>query len=230
MTAIWKGNLSAAHLENLKLMKVKECGKLENLFPKALAQKAHQLVHLTIMNCDNMEEIISSEGEQEATGITTSSNMPPPMCFKNLRKLTISKCKKIKSILALKLVRGLEQLEELVIASCNQLEEIISMGEEREEEEDQNMLPQLKILSLQNLPNLGTLYKGELLLKWHSLDELQVWNCPNLKTLPLDWDGGPELRKFKGQEEWFNNLNWTNEDIKARLRLLLNKEYVPQLL
>ncbi|KAK9269456.1 hypothetical protein L1049_001230 [Liquidambar formosana] len=231
MTAIWKGNLSAARLENLKMMKVKECGKLKNLFSKALAKKVHQLVHLAVMNCDTMAEIISNEQaemEQEAVEIVVSSNMPSPMFFKNLQKLTISKCKKMKSILALRLVRGLEQLEELVIASCNQMEEIISKGEEEEEEniDDKNMLPRLKILALQNLPRLCTLYKGALLLNWPSLEELQVWNCLELKTLPLDLHGAPKLRKFKGQVEWFENLEWKYEITKTRLQPLLTEEYV----
>ncbi|KAA8523696.1 hypothetical protein F0562_010119 [Nyssa sinensis] len=228
LMSIWNGNLSVAHLENLNVMKVEECWQLRNLFSEVLARRLRQLEHLAIINCDNMEEIISNQQAEkdEAACMMNLSNIPPPRPFQNLQKLIISKCKKMKRVLSVSLVRGLEQLEELTIVECNQIEEIITMamGEEDNKEGDQNMLPQLKILTLQNLPKLGTICNDELLLEWPSLRELQVWNCRNLKKLPLGLYDAPRLRKIKGHLTWVGGLEWKDENAKRWLQPLLTEE------
>ncbi|KAK3199648.1 hypothetical protein Dsin_023063 [Dipteronia sinensis] len=64
LMSIWKGNHEIAQLENLKMMKVKDCGKLRNIFSKTLAQKLHTLEHLSILKCGSLEEIVSNDNAE----------------------------------------------------------------------------------------------------------------------------------------------------------------------
>lgn len=226
LVTIWKGNHSVVHLENLKSVKVKECGKLRNLFSNALAQRLHTLEHLAILKCDSMEEIVSTdvaEAERGARG-TKFSNVPPPMFFKNLEKITICKCNKMKSVLSLTIVQGLNQLKELAVVSCNQMEGIIALSDKERAAENQDLLPKLKILALQDLPKLDTVYNGKIALRWPSLEELQVRECPKLHKLPLASRSEPNLRKVRVQSAWFENLQCKDEYSKVRLQSLFTKE------
>ena len=178
-----------------------------------------------------MEEIISISNEHvdfgpEEEELINISIMPLPTLFKSLQKLIVSKCKKMKCVLPMRLVGGLEQLEELTVHCCSHMEEIFANGEEERQAGAQDLLPRLKILSLQNLPKLGALWKGDLLLNCPRFEELQVWNCPNIRKLPLGFLGELKLKKFKGQLKWFEKLVWEDDMIKTYLESLLTEGYV----
>ncbi|KAK3199652.1 hypothetical protein Dsin_023067 [Dipteronia sinensis] len=90
LMSIWKGNHEIAQLENLKMMKVKDCGKLRNIFSKTLAQKLHTLEHLSILKCGSLEEIVSNDNAEvggEAVQQMDLSTVPPLLFFQNLQKL-----------------------------------------------------------------------------------------------------------------------------------------------
>ncbi|KAH7544371.1 hypothetical protein JRO89_XS15G0156200 [Xanthoceras sorbifolium] len=228
LMSLWKGNHSIAQLENLKMMKVKDCGKLRNLFSKTLAQKLHTLEHLAILKCGSLEEIVSNDNAEvggETVQQMNLSNIPTPLFFQNLQKLIISKCNKMESVLPLTIVQGQNQLEELTVISCNQVERIITASGEVSEAECQNMLPKLKILALNDLRKLETVCNGEIAFRWPSLQELHVWDCPNLKRLPLASRSVPNMRKVRGQLSWYEDLQWKDEYTKIRLQSLFTEEY-----
>ncbi|KAK1584214.1 hypothetical protein Q3G72_030848 [Acer saccharum] len=227
LMSIWKGNHEIAQLENLKMMKVKDCGKLRNIFSKTLAQKLHTLEHLAILKCGSLEEIVSNDNAEvggEAVQQMDLSTVPPLFFFQNLQKLLISKCNKMESVLPLTIVQGLNLLEELTVDSCNQVERIITASGEVREAGCKNMLPKLKILALNDLPKLETVCNGKIVFRWPALQELHALNCPKLKKLPLDSRSAPEMRKVRGQSSWFKDLQLKDEYAKTRLQPLLTEE------
>ncbi|KAK4851003.1 hypothetical protein QYF36_011720 [Acer negundo] len=227
LMSIWKGNHEIAQLENLKMMKVKDCGKLRNIFSKTLAQKLHTLEHLAILKCVSLEEIVSNDNAEmggEAVQQMDLSTVPPLFFFQNLQKLLISKCNKMESVLPLTNVQCLNLLEELTVDSCNQVQRIITASSEVREAECKNMLPKLKILALNDLPKLETVCNGEIVFRWPALQELHVWDCPNLKKLPLDSRSAPKMRKVRGQSSWFEDLQLKDEYAKTRLQPVLTEE------
>ncbi|TXG67822.1 hypothetical protein EZV62_009097 [Acer yangbiense] len=227
LMSIWKGNHEIAQLENLKMMKVKDCGKLRNIFSKTLARKLHTLEHLAILKCGSLEEIVSNDNAEvggEAVQQMGLSSVPLPFFFQNLQKLLISKCNKMESVLPLTIVQGLNLLEELTVDSCNQVERIITASGEVREAECKNMLPKLKILALNDLPKLETVCNGEIVFRWPALQELHALNCPNLKKLPLDSRSAENMKKFRAQLAWFEDLQWKEEYAKTRLQDFLTEE------
>ncbi|KAI3456974.1 hypothetical protein Pfo_013637 [Paulownia fortunei] len=79
--------------------------------------------------------------------------VPPPGTLCHLRELEISRCKSIKKLLPRGLVDNLQNLEELRVDSCEQMEEIIGEDEGKYIGTDVT-LPRLRCLTLQNLPEL----------------------------------------------------------------------------
>ena len=78
-------------------------------------------------------------------------------------------------------------------------------------EGERDVLPKLEMLLLVNLPNFNTICSTHT-LAWSSLELLRIHNCPKLKTLPLDSDNAVNLKSIKGQQEWWDELEWTNND------------------
>ena len=80
------------------------------------------------------------------------------------------------------------------------------------------MLPKLKILALNDLPKLETICNGEIVFFWPALQDLHVWDCPNLKKLPLAPSSAPNMRKVRGQLAWFEDLQLKDEYAKIHLQ------------
>ncbi|XP_034706661.1 probable disease resistance protein At4g27220 isoform X2 [Vitis riparia] len=80
--------------------------------------------------------------------------------FGNLKTLRVRACPKLKFLLLLSTGRGLSQLEEMLIAGCNAMQQIIAYERESEIREDGHagtnlqLFPKLRSLILEDLPQL----------------------------------------------------------------------------
>ncbi|GAY60080.1 hypothetical protein CUMW_199340 [Citrus unshiu] len=99
----------------------------------------------------------------------------------------------------------------IFISNCQDLQEIISLeklGEISAGVMD-NLIPfaRLEYLVLEGLQNLKSIHSSA--LPFHHLKEIRVWKCAELKKLPLDCSYGLEQKIIiKGQEHWWNELQW----------------------
>ena len=117
--------------------------------------------------------------------------------FNKLKILTVIACKKLRNLFAITVSRCLLQLEELWIEDCGGLEVIIGedkgeassnmshksrvkeiVEKQKEEAMEKIILPQLKNLSLQNLPLLTGFYSGFASIQCPSLEQLHTQDCP----------------------------------------------------
>ncbi|KAH7690231.1 disease resistance protein RPS2 protein [Dioscorea alata] len=130
--------------------------------------------------------------------------------LKNLRKLHIFRCHKLKYLIPNDLlVNNLRNLEEISILICNEMEDIISC----EASATMASLPKLKILTLYDLPALTSIYRGKLVCD--SLCQIEIQDCPKLKNLPFQMNnvplGGMSIIVL---EEWWKALEWANLQLK----------------
>ncbi|WCJ40589.1 hypothetical protein M5689_021503 [Euphorbia peplus] len=74
---------------------------------------------------------------------------------------------------------------------------------------------QLEVLTLQNLPELESIYWFR--LPFQSLKKIEVNDCFLLKVLPLDShsSNANKLLIIEGQEDWWNDLEWGFDDSKV---------------
>ncbi|GJM99106.1 hypothetical protein PR202_ga16175 [Eleusine coracana subsp. coracana] len=118
----------------------------------------------------------------------------------------------------------LPQLEHLDLSFCSNLKYVLSCadtGVGRDSMQGSNKvcgLSKLRILQLNHLPNLQRICTPKLLCP--SLEYIDVFGCPLLKNLPFWPEGGGItcLKQIRGEEQWWNNLQWDND---AKCNLLL---------
>ncbi|KAL2496194.1 Disease resistance protein [Forsythia ovata] len=130
----------------------------------------------------------------------------------NLEEIYFHSLSKLESISDFGDFLGLRfsRLRIIDIFSCPQLKHLFSV-------EDTGLVaPNLKVLKLKNLPNLETLCSHN--ESWQHLQQLELLNCDLLRKLPLTTQNEDSVKEVRGQLEWWNRLEWENEDMKQRLQ------------
>ena len=123
-----------------------------------------------------------------------------------LKVLTLNNCPSLKSIFSNGAIQYLSELEILKVNSCPEFEELIVVTEIGD-----HVLPKLEVLLLANLPRFILVSTNET-FTWSSLQQVNIYNCPALKSLPFCKDKATNLRSIRGEQGWWNELQWTNKD------------------
>eukprot|EP00268_Persea_americana_P024175 TRINITY_DN2364_c0_g1_i8.p1 TRINITY_DN2364_c0_g1~~TRINITY_DN2364_c0_g1_i8.p1 ORF type:complete len:996 (-),score=146.65 TRINITY_DN2364_c0_g1_i8:514-3501(-) len=198
-------------------------------------QNMSGLINCTMHECDAMGVVVDGHQLAEAAlpnlELLTVSHMPnlrsiwegsfPPGSLNWLADLHLFMCGKLKNIFSREIIQQLSNLEVLQVERCSALEELISDGEIGVESDC--VLPKLNWLVLQNLPSLVRILKlgSRHLLNCSSLEWIRTPMCPNLKRLPISVSKAPKLRRIQCEREWWNELEWDDNDVKLQLEPLV---------
>ncbi|XP_042459949.1 probable disease resistance protein At1g61300 [Zingiber officinale] len=127
----------------------------------------------------------------------------------NLRQLYIFGCPMLKDV---SWILQLPCLNFLDITMCGKMKQVIS------EVGNSNSISSssIRCLILWHMSNLNLIANRSLHFPY--LEYVQVYNCPKLKKLPF----GVEILKnrlkvIKGEDNWWNNMDWNDESIKDSL-------------
>ncbi|RVW42902.1 putative disease resistance protein [Vitis vinifera] len=139
-----------------------------------------------------------------------------------LKHLYVSKCHNLKHLFTPELVKNhLQNLQNIYVRSCSQMEDIIVGVEEENINEKNNPIlcfPNFRCLELVDLPKLKGIWKGT--MTCDSLQNLLVLKCRKLKRLPFavsvhinNGDGQrrastPPLKQIGGDKEWWDGVEW----------------------
>ncbi|XP_044467247.1 uncharacterized protein LOC123197150 [Mangifera indica] len=148
--------------------------------------------------------------------------------FENLTCLFVCGCHELVNLTTPSTARSLVQLRELKISHCKMLMEILEIKEDATTE---IVFENLNKLSFVRMENLTCFCSGNYTFNFHSLEELNIANCPNIKTFCRGILSTPKLQKisYKGMkvENEGDDLNKTiqrlykkeNQDISLDLNL-----------
>ncbi|KAL6003116.1 hypothetical protein ACLOJK_023339 [Asimina triloba] len=140
-----------------------------------------------------------------------------PTGCRELRRITIQSCPKLKCIFSSDLFRLLHQLEYLYVSECEEIEEIVERGQLAD-----STLQQLLSLNLSRLPKLTAICSQYLLLT--SVKRVEIVDCPELKTLLVLCSGIQEINgKIAGSREWWEGIVWEDEHSKEKIVVSLQK-------
>ncbi|XVF78142.1 hypothetical protein PTKIN_Ptkin14bG0105500 [Pterospermum kingtungense] len=180
-----------------------------------------------------LSEVIKVEG----FGSSGSPILAPPAAtFSHLKRIHMSKCSTMKKLFPHWFLSNLQNLEEIFVADCEQLVEILAVDDDEEKGTDKIKisLPKLRWFCLRSLPELKSICSKSGVMVCDSLEEIFVQNCSQLKRippfLPLHGDGqpytyAPPSFMIKSSREWWESLEWDHPNFKNVLQPLWQEKW-----
>jgi hypothetical protein len=191
-------------LRNLKVLKIANIVFGEALFSISVARSLQQLEVLEVEQCNELKLIIatgSELGSNSDNEIFQTSLTSSHFVMSRLKKLHISKCKKLESLLPICCVEGLAPLEEIQIKKAPQLKLVFGecdhQSHSSQQYQNQNLHPYLKRLKLTDLDNLIGVCPENNCEKWPSSTVLIVEKCPKLSASWIATLAGSEDREVR---------------------------------
>ncbi|GLT96107.1 hypothetical protein SLE2022_137540 [Rubroshorea leprosula] len=160
---------------------------------------------------------------------------PQPCTFLSLKNIEIQNCRRVKKLFpSWKLVEYLQNLEEIDVNDCEEMEEIIGSDPEEGGEEGGNIikeliLPKLKYLKLKFLPALKSICSRRAVMVCDFLESITIKECKGLRRIPLSLplvdnvqpSPPPSLKEiymYRREEEWWESLEWDHPNAKDVLQ------------
>ncbi|CAO2836047.1 unnamed protein product [Amaranthus hypochondriacus] len=174
---------SLVHLAALKRIVVRRCRVIEFIWsPQSLSEAAQEAAHeAAVLRLRCLQELILTD-LHDFRGLVKEGVPYQQGTFSNLKILVIKYCPKIK-----KLLNGdLNNLQELEVERCEELEEIAASHDDSFDQDNPTCwLPNLRVLQLRRLPKLRRICHTGLLGKG-SLERIIVEYCPEIKEILID--------------------------------------------
>nr|XP_043612746.1 uncharacterized protein LOC122584756 [Erigeron canadensis] len=199
LVEVWHRQYPDQTFSSLQVLDVRGCERLVYVGPTHMLSRLQMLSKLYIEDCGSVEEIFVTEHQTDADvslfGLTELrlKNLPKlkhiwwdknfqseSFHFQNLSSLEVSGCDHLKYILSTSITKGLMQLQELKINSCELVEEVV-LNEQYQREVI--VFPRMKTLELKHMPNLLTFCSINGTLQLPSLQVLKVIDCHKMKML-----------------------------------------------
>ncbi|GLU15729.1 hypothetical protein SLE2022_321980 [Rubroshorea leprosula] len=230
--------------ENLQILNINGCFNMRCCLNKvALLGKATELSDCRIDSCEDMEcvvdlnsspypvldkleELFLEELPKLSVLVRVEGVATPPHVFSNLKKLHIVYCSGMRKLLPLELLQGFQNLEEIYVTECEQMEEIIASSNS-DSSSDKFTFPKLRRLQLSNLPQLKSICSAKGVMVCDSIEQIQIFFCRGLKRIPVQLpllDNGqpsppPHLREInvaRHSEEWWESVEWDHKNLLQR--------------
>ncbi|KAJ9553683.1 hypothetical protein OSB04_017728 [Centaurea solstitialis] len=225
---LWHDQLLHDSIHRLKVLKVRRCKKLLRL-----VAELKNLEKLYVEECDSLEEILGIEqpilGGHEnhlicmlrdlrlqnlpkLVALWWNNHLNGILKYPKLSSLKIIKCDGLMTVFSVSVVKHFIHLEELHLADCLILKEVIAEDGQRGYAGEKVVFPQLHSLGLINLPNLTSFSLADCMLEFPSLENLNLEECPNMSTFSLGPPVTPKLHAIaveSGEQIWKLDLNST---------------------
>ncbi|XP_077242304.1 disease resistance protein At4g27190-like [Tasmannia lanceolata] len=214
INGIWELSKSI-QLQCLKSLNIYEC----------------QVRKLMIRREDVQHEVLPNLEEISLTAIENVENIWEEMVasgggrrFPKLRKIAVIHCEGLKSLIPYDFLQELDNLEDIYVRNCSNMEEIFGAKVVDENTPkivstnvaDRNALPKLRILTLGVLPRLRCICQETFSLP--ALEMITVERCDDLRRLPFSTGNANKIREIEGEEEWWKKLEWEDDDTKLNLQ------------
>ncbi|KAF2297562.1 hypothetical protein GH714_038716 [Hevea brasiliensis] len=209
-------------LKCIQYLYIKECKDLLYLQVSSNSSFGRSLRRLSINNCYDLHylQVDKAAGDNwlPALEVLALHGLPSlaivwknPVtrkCLQNLRFVNIWHCHRLKNV---SWVIQLPKLEVIYLMYCKEIEEIVSR--DMIQMEDSEAFPNLKTLSIRDLPELKSITQWALVFP--SLESIAVIDCPRLKKLPIKTHKNLTLPTVYGSKEWWDGLEWDECTIES---------------
>ncbi|TYH86493.1 hypothetical protein ES332_D01G047100v1 [Gossypium tomentosum] len=220
---------------------IHDCRGIESVLDlSSQSQSCTPFENLELLRLENLDNLNVLVKVAEAYVVSTLSSQSIPAIFSHLKSFHIEGCSNMKQLFPFDLVHDLQNLENLIVRGCGQIEEIIGPKEEAEDHKGNGTqaptkfsLSKLKELELTCLPELKSICSSNREMVCNSLRKIKVWDCTKLKRMPLclphfldTHQAAPSVRPFVSvlahPKEWWESVEWDYPNAKEVLRPWLN--------
>nr|XP_004249714.1 putative disease resistance protein At4g10780 [Solanum lycopersicum] len=230
---------SLIQTKDLRLIKIGRCNGIEFLIRTSNCRSTrHQGLMSTCNTLETLERLVLHCLKEFSSlcKLELGEPLPPVGTFSHLRCLEVSFCDKMKKLIPKWLLQYLQNLTEIAVRICDEMEEIIADDEEEQVKQCASsassspiiVLPKLQMLYLHALPELKSIYKGR--MTCGSIQRVTVSLCGKLKRLPftLPLQNGqpsapPELEYIRMSEKSWKTLDWDHPQYKNVLHPFVKK-------
>ncbi|KAB1671290.1 hypothetical protein [Gossypium barbadense] len=163
---------------NVEELNLRNVGGQKNIVPSIDEMGVNELTSLQLKSCNDMEFLIDTKNDQGST-----------VAFSNLVELNIESMVSLKGLCnGVSPTRFLQNLKQLIIKDCEELEVIFQIDKLSEKMKRQTpLLSNLTILSLHSLPKLKRIWEVKpshrAIASLQSLKVVRIESCDNLKTI-----------------------------------------------
>ncbi|XP_050246952.1 uncharacterized protein LOC126694624 [Quercus robur] len=185
-------------LSKLETLEVKNCGKLEYIFPISVVRGLQRLERLKLRDLPRLKKVFGQNREGEVGDCEIESHHQTT-CFPKLKTIELVNCGNLEYIFPISIARDLPQLESLELEDLPQLKQVFGHEEGGDDGDGNNsVLSKLRNLRLWNLPELVSFGGGNSSSVWPSLplERLEVLNCPKVKLADVEANV-PALQKLQ---------------------------------
>ncbi|KAI4353007.1 hypothetical protein L6164_001986 [Bauhinia variegata] len=221
-------------MSNLKTLIVKD-GLSEEIFPfkKQVVKENYsgvvQLKGLWVENLQKLRHICEEEYELDPSlkklkglYIEECSRLlnlgPSSLTFNFLKILGIKKCEQLSNLMTPSTAKSLGKLEYLKIEDCSMIKEII-LGKVVDAQ-NEITFSRLEVLMLKNLPCLESFCSMKYVFNFPCLEDLVIWQCPNLKKFFNGVSSTPNLERIVGER----GSDWLEFDLNSTGRKMYKYE------
>ncbi|MED6217388.1 hypothetical protein PIB30_017234 [Stylosanthes scabra] len=158
-------------LKGLKELNVQNCKSITSIFEMNDIKGTFQLEMLTLEELPNVTHVWSKQDKQNDSR------------FRNLQKVIVDSCGKLKALFPLAIAANLKMLECLEVNCCGELLEIVEKDESGGGGTESFVFPYLRQLGLYRLPQLTYFCDGMLTLECPELKIFYPLECSKIELL-----------------------------------------------
>ncbi|KAI4354265.1 hypothetical protein L6164_003144 [Bauhinia variegata] len=202
-------------MSNLKVLMVKDA-LFEEICPfkRQVVEGNHGgVVQLQVLWVKNLQKLrhICEEGYEldpslkhvEVLFVEECSSLlnlgPSSLTLNFLKQLRVKKCEQLSYLMTPSTAKSLGKLEHLIIEDCSMIKEIILGKVVNAQTIDEITFSRLEVLMLKNLPCLESFCSMNYAFNFPCLEDLVIWQCPNLKKFSNGVSSTPNLERIVGE-------------------------------
>jgi disease resistance protein RPS2 len=200
--------------DSLQKIAVRNCNSMEILVPSSWICFVN-LERITVAGCEKVEIICGTRSDEESSRSNTEFKLPKlryleledlpelkricdaKLICDSLQEIIVKNCKSMESLVPSSWI-SLVNLEQISVARCKKMKEIIGGTRSDKESSSNNTefkLPKLRSMKLSRLPELKRICSAKLISD--SLQQIEVRNCNSMESLvPSSWISLVNLEKI----------------------------------
>ncbi|RXH90649.1 hypothetical protein DVH24_035413 [Malus domestica] len=177
LKTIFHNQLHSDSFGKLRIMDVRRCHSLINIFGPSIMGRLNALETLQIEQCQSLQVVY------DTSSITQLNRFECPY----LDSVWIDSCESLKNVFPTSVAKDLKQLNQFSVKNCGLMVEIVVKEEGPQTTYEEFKFPKVTAMEFDNLPQLRSFYLGLHVSNWPSLNVLMFKKCGGVEIFAAEF-------------------------------------------